>query len=159
MFSESYQTLYQRLIKHIPKKRLFHDDMSLLAFGTDASFYRLMPKLIVRANTEEEVQLVLKTCFELNLPVTFRSAGTSLSGQTLSDSVLIMLDHAWKDMEIIDNGNRIRLQTGVIGADANKRLLPLGKKMGPDPATKDFQGEKDDGAGDNAGDDGANEDF
>jgi D-lactate dehydrogenase len=135
MLFNSYHDLYQRLVQHIPEKRLFHDDLSLLAFGTDASFYRLIPRLAVRANTEDEVQLILRNCSELCLPVTFRSAGTSLSGQTLSDSVLIMLDHAWKDMEILDNGERIRLQTGVVGADANKRLLPLGKKIGPDPAS------------------------
>jgi D-lactate dehydrogenase len=135
MLFNSYQDLYQRLIRHIPEKRLFQDDLSLLAFGTDASFYRLIPRLVVRANTEEEVRLILRSCSDLCLPVTFRSAGTSLSGQTLSDSVLVMLDHGWKDLEILDDGDRIRLQTGVVGADANKRLLPLGKKIGPDPAS------------------------
>ena len=72
MLFNSYHDLYQRLVQHIPEKRLFHDDLSLLAFGTDASFYRLIPRLAVRANTEDEVQLILRNCSELCLPVTFR---------------------------------------------------------------------------------------
>ena len=135
MLFGKYQELFNTLIRIIPEDRLLHDDMSLLAFGTDASFYRLLPRLVIKANTESEVQLILKHCSELKLPVTFRSGGTSLSGQTISDSVLIMLDHGWKEMEILNDGEQIRLQTGVIGADANKKLLPLRKKIGPDPAS------------------------
>src|SRR3546814_3553325 len=51
----------------------------------------------------------------------FRSAGTSLSGQALSDSVLIVLGDNWNGREIRDNGAQIRLQPGVIGAQANAR--------------------------------------
>ncbi|MBN1781248.1 FAD-binding oxidoreductase [bacterium] len=135
MLNGQYRELFDRLHKTIPKARMFHDDLSLLAFGTDAGFYRLLPKLVIRAGSEDEVQLILRACTDLKLPVTFRSAGTSLSGQSISDSVLVMLDQGWKDMEILENGRKIRVQTGVVGADANKKLLPLGRKIGPDPAS------------------------
>src|SRR3546814_4649241 len=65
----------------------------------------------------------------------FRSAGTSLSGQALSDSVLIVLGNNWNGREIRDNGAQIRLQPGVIGAQANAVLLPFQRKIGPDPAS------------------------
>jgi len=135
MLTGKYQILHKRLKNIIPKNRLFYDDLSLLAFGTDASFYRVLPKFIIRANTESEVRLILSSCSELGLPVTFRSAGTSLSGQTLSESVLVMLDQGWKEIEILNKGEQIRLQTGVVGSDANKRLLALNKRIGPDPAS------------------------
>jgi D-lactate dehydrogenase len=135
MLNGKYLQLYKKLNPTIPANRLLHDDLAVLAFGTDASFYRLLPQLVVKAQTEDEVILVLQECSSLELPMTFRAAGTSLSGQSVSDSVLILLDQGWKKMDILNNGSQIRLQPGVVGSVANKVLLPYAKKIGPDPAS------------------------
>ena len=119
----------------IPRERLFDDPLSTLAFGTDASFYRLIPKLVVRVESEVEVVRLLELASASRVPVTFRAAGTSLSGQAISDSVLIVLGDGWSGREIRANGAQIRLQPGVIGAQANTWLAPLGRKIGPDPAS------------------------
>jgi len=122
----------QRLI---PQDRRFDDPLSTLAFGTDASFYRLIPKLVIRVESEEEVVALLKLAQAEKVPVTFRAAGTSLSGQAISDSVLIVLGDNWNAREIRGQGTQIRLQPGVIGAQANAWLAPFGRKIGPDPAS------------------------
>ncbi|MFV0454768.1 MAG: FAD-binding and (Fe-S)-binding domain-containing protein [Pseudomonas sp.] len=119
----------------IPVERRFDDPLSTLAFGTDASFYRLVPKLVVRVESEAEVIGLLKLAHAEQVPVTFRAAGTSLSGQAISDSVLIVLGDNWNGREIRNGGSQIRLQPGVIGANANAVLAPLGRKIGPDPAS------------------------
>ena len=119
----------------IPAERRFDDPLSTLAFGTDASFYRLIPKLVVRVESEAEVIALLKLAHAKNVPVTFRAAGTSLSGQAISDSVLIVLGDNWNDREIRNGGEQIRLQPGVIGANANAVLAPFQRKIGPDPAS------------------------
>ncbi len=119
----------------IPAERRFDDPLSTLAFGTDASFYRLIPKLVVRVESEAEVIALLKLAHAENLPVTFRAAGTSLSGQAISDSVLIVLGDNWNGREIRNGGEQIRLQPGVIGANANAVLAPFQRKIGPDPAS------------------------
>ena len=119
----------------IPAERRFDDPLSTLAFGTDASFYRLIPKLVVRVESEAEVVQLLKLAHAEKVPVTFRAAGTSLSGQAISDSVLIVLGDNWNGREIRNGGEQIRLQPGVIGANANAVLAPLGRKIGPDPAS------------------------
>ncbi|UZE18760.1 FAD-binding oxidoreductase [Pseudomonas sp. B21-054] len=119
----------------IPHKRRFDDPLSTLAFGTDASFYRLIPKLVVRVETEDEVVALLQWAQRDQVPVTFRAAGTSLSGQAISDSVLIVLGDNWNSREIREQGMQIRLQPGVIGAQANAWLAPFGRKIGPDPAS------------------------
>ncbi|MBD9466279.1 FAD-binding and (Fe-S)-binding domain-containing protein [Pseudomonas sp. Pdm06] len=119
----------------IPQKRRFDDPLSTLAFGTDASFYRLIPKLVVRVESEDEVIALLKLAQRDQVPVTFRAAGTSLSGQAISDSVLIVLGDNWNGREIREQGTQIRLQPGVIGAQANAWLAPFGRKIGPDPAS------------------------
>ena len=119
----------------IPHDRRFTDALSTLAFGTDASFYRLIPKLVVRVESEDEVVELLRLARRDNVSVTFRAAGTSLSGQAISDSVLIVLGDNWNTKEIRSQGMQIRLQPGVIGAQANAWLAPFGRKIGPDPAS------------------------
>ena len=119
----------------IPQDRRFNDPLSTLAFGTDASFYRLIPKLVIRVESEDEVVELLRLARRDQVSVTFRAAGTSLSGQAISDSVLIVLGDNWNAKEIRGQGTQIRLQPGVIGAQANAWLAPFGRKIGPDPAS------------------------
>ena len=67
--------------------------------------------------------------------MTFRAAGTSLSGQAITDSVLVVATHGWKGYELFDNNQKIKLEPGIIGAKANNHLAPHGLKIGPDPAS------------------------
>lgn len=119
----------------IPQERRFDDALSTLAFGTDASFYRLIPQLVIRVESEPEVVALLKLASAEQVPVTFRAAGTSLSGQAISDSVLIVLGDNWNGREVRSQGRQVRLQPGVIGAQANAVLAPFQRKIGPDPAS------------------------
>ena len=135
MLSGKYKILYDRLIVTIDKNRIFHDPLYTLAFGTDASFYRLIPKLVIRANDDEEISLILRSASELSIPVTFRAAGTSLSGQAISDSVLIIAGNTWKNFSINENGTEISLQPGLTGGRVNSLLARYGRKIGPDPAS------------------------
>lgn len=133
--ADAWQALKQELLAIMPAERLIDDPLRTLAYGTDASFYRLIPKLVVRPADEDELMAVLAGCRQRGLPVTFRAAGTSLSGQAVTDSVLIQLREGWRGHEVLDNGRAIRLQPGVIGARANQLLAPFGRKIGPDPAS------------------------
>ncbi len=135
MLSEKYRQFYTDLHAFIPEQRLFTDPLRTLTYGTDASFYRLIPKIVIKADSETEVSWILKKADQHNIPLTFRAGGTSLSGQAVTDSVLVVCGGSWNNYEILDNGNRIRLQPGVIGGQANKYLAPFGKKIGPDPAS------------------------
>ena len=126
----------------IPAERRFDAPTAPLAFGTDASFYRLIPKLVVRVESEDEVVGLMRLAQRDRVPVTFRAAGTSLSGQAISDSVLIVLGDNWNGREIRGHGEQIRLQPGVIGAQANAWLAPFGRKIGPDPASINSSAER-----------------
>ncbi|MGB6395360.1 MAG: FAD-binding and (Fe-S)-binding domain-containing protein [Bradyrhizobium sp.] len=117
------------------KARVATDRLRTLSYGTDASFYRLIPRIVVTVESEAELIGVMAACAEVRAPVTFRAAGTSLSGQAITDSVLIMLGEGWQRSSILDEGRLITLQPGIIGAEANRRLAPLARKIGPDPAS------------------------
>lgn len=135
MITGKHKEFYELLSKEIPKERLLHDSLSTLAFGTDASFYRLIPQLIVKVHNESEVTSTIKLAAQMNIPLTFRAAGTSLSGQAITDSVLVVATHGWMDWSILEEGAKIRLQGGIRGQQANNRLIKYGKKIGPDPAS------------------------
>lgn len=130
-----YQQLEALLATQIDKARIITEEAKRLAYGTDASFYRLIPQIVLRLNTLDEVIFTIQSCHQLNIPFTFRAAGTSLSGQAVSDSVLITLTDQWRGHNILEQGEKIRLQPGVIGADANRYLAPFQRKIGPDPAS------------------------
>ncbi len=86
-----YDRLHAEAATFIPVARLVTDPLRLLTWGTDASFYRLIPKIVVVVASESELVRLLELCARLSAPLTFRAAGTSLSGQAISDSVLVML--------------------------------------------------------------------
>ena len=119
----------------IPEKRIYTDELRLLAWGTDAGFYRLIPKVVVQSASEMEVSLLLRAATKHHLPVTFRAAGTSLSGQAISDSVLILAGNNWERYELAPDASFIRLQPGIVGERVNQILKPFGKKFPPDPAS------------------------
>jgi D-lactate dehydrogenase len=135
MLAENYKVLYKHLTSTIDQKRIFHDPLYTLAFGTDASLYRLIPKMVIKANDEKEVITILQECSKLSIPVTFRAAGTSLSGQAITDSVLVIAGDHWENFHISENGYEIRLQPGLRGGSVNALLASYGRKIGPDPAS------------------------
>lgn len=119
----------------LPAERVYTDYLRRLAWGTDAGFYRLVPQIVVRAAAEEEVVRLMRTAAELGVPLTFRAAGTSLSGQAVSDSVLVVAGKHWERCEVLDGGAAVRMQPGVVGARVNEVLKPYGYRFSPDPAS------------------------
>ncbi|GHT63855.1 4Fe-4S ferredoxin [Bacteroidia bacterium] len=132
MNSDKFLTEISRFI---PRKRIYTDELRRLAWGADAGFYRLIPQIVIRSENEEEVSRLLSIADRLNVPVTFRAAGTSLSGQAISDSVLIVAGKNWEKYTIAPDTQSITLQPGIIGERVNEILKPYGRKFPPDPAS------------------------
>ena len=135
MLKGNYKKFYDEINAIIETSRLYTDQIRKLAYGTDAGFYRLIPKIIIRAKNEDEVQKALLLANKYELPVTFRAAGTSLAGQSITDSILIIAGKNWEDFDVLKEGEEIRMQPGLVGARLNQILAPLGRKLGPDPAS------------------------
>lgn len=117
------------------KDRIYTDYLRRFAYGIDASCYAYVPRVVIRAVNENEIITLFTLSQKYNTSLTFRAAGTSLSGQACSDSVLVLANAFWQDIEIVGNAESIKCGCGVIGVEANEALKPYGKKIGPDPAT------------------------
>jgi len=125
----------KNLASFIPPERLKTDALYTYAYSGDASYFRLIPALVAIINSPAEVKMLLDACLNENIGITFRAAGTSLSGQAVGDGVLLVLGDGWDNIEILDEGNKITLGPGTIVANANASLKPYNKKIGPDPAS------------------------
>ena len=123
------------LRQFMPSDRIYTDELRTLGWGTDASFYRQIPKVVLRSDGEAEISKIVGLCRKYKLPFTFRAAGTSLSGQSCTDSVLIVAGKHWEKYEIGDHQDTIKLQPGIVGARVNEILKPYGRVFPPDPAS------------------------
>jgi D-lactate dehydrogenase len=116
--------------------RIHTDTLMTYAWSGDASSYRLIPAVVVFINSEDEVRAVMAAARAEGLPITFRAAGTSLSGQAVTDGVLAVLGDGWRKLDIHPGADQITLGPSIIVANANKALKPFNRKIGPDPASQ-----------------------
>lgn len=117
-------------------KRVMTDYLRRLAWGTDAGFYRSVPKVVVHTNSNEEVSQLLRAASENNLSVTFRAAGTSLSGQAIGEDILMVAGKGWEGWTPLkEDASLVELQPGMTGKRVNEILKPYGRKFYPDPAS------------------------
>ena len=119
----------------LPAQQVITDELRLLAYGSDASFYRLTPEVIAIVESENDLKSVLTAAKANQRPVTFRAAGTSLSGQAISDGVLALIGESFSTYELNADASKVKVGASIIGAEVNRRLAPHGKKIGPDPAS------------------------
>ena len=107
----------------------------LVRYASDASPYRLVPQIVVMAETADDVARVLRYCVEHGRHATFRAAGTSLSGQSQGDDVIIDVRRHWAGMRVEEGGAALRVKPGTILAHASAVLARRGRRLGPDPAS------------------------
>ena len=131
----NYPRFIQAIKKVIPADRIFTDRLHTIAWGTDASFYKQIPQVVLYVQSEKEVSEALKLASRLQLPVTFRASGTSLSGQSITHSILIQLSKDWNGFRTDEKADTIVVQPAVLGERINQLLRSYGKKFSPDPAS------------------------
>lgn len=110
--------------------------LDLLAGAHDASHYRLVPSAVVVPRDAGEVGALLRAASQHGDAITFRSGGTSLSGQAVTDEVLVDVRHHFRDITVLDDGARVRAQPGATVRAVNARLARHGVRLGPDPASE-----------------------
>jgi D-lactate dehydrogenase len=121
----------------LPKERIKVRLIDLVAYASDAGFYYLRPKAVVQPVAESEIIALFKFSHQYRIPLTFRTGGTSLSGQAITDGILVDLSQYWNKMGIEENGSLIRVQPGITGSMVNAYLKRYQRKMGPDPSSID----------------------
>jgi len=135
MTNATATSLRDSLAAIVGPDRVLDRPVDLIAFASDASFYRLIPKAVAFAGCIEDVRGLFRLSHETKIPMTFRAAGTSLSGQSVSDGILVEVARNWRGIQVLEGGAKVKVQPGVIGAHVNHALKFFKAKMGPDPAS------------------------
>ena len=139
--SEALDSPYTNALEHMLAETRAHaldssvKEIDRLAIAHDASHYLLVPAGIVRPDSAEAVADIFRAASAFNLPLTFRSGGTSLSGQASGDGLMVDTRRNFKKIEVLDGGKRVRVQPGATVMAVNNMLAPYGYKLGPDPAS------------------------
>ena len=115
--------------------RVFTRMIDRIAFASDASLYRLIPRAVVQPINSEEIKKLFQFSRATAIPLTFRAGGTSLCGQAITDGILVDVGRYWRNATAEQNGRLIRVQPGLIGQQANQILHKYARKIGPDPAS------------------------
>jgi D-lactate dehydrogenase len=121
----------------LPPSRILTSPLQRIAYANDASYFRLVPQAVVQPNSISEIQGLFHYSQAERIPMTFRAAGTSLSGQAVTDGILVDLSKFWDRIQVEQDGALIRTQPGVVGAYANAVLKRYKRRIGPDPASMD----------------------
>ncbi|HEX3736599.1 MAG TPA: FAD-binding and (Fe-S)-binding domain-containing protein [Solirubrobacterales bacterium] len=109
----------------------------LVRYASDASPYRLLPRAVVMAKSADDIAELLAFGRRRDIPVTFRAGGTSLNGQGQTDGILVDVRRHFRGLTVEEDGAAVRVGTGTILGHVNRVLAPLGRRLGPDPASTD----------------------
>nr|WP_233189256.1 FAD-binding and (Fe-S)-binding domain-containing protein [Subtercola sp. Z020] len=102
----------------------------------DASHYLLTPRAVVTPKNAAEVGALFTFAAASGEPLTFRSGGTSLSGQATTGGILVDTRMYFRKITVLDDGLAVKVQPGATVRQVNARLGRFGRKLGPDPASE-----------------------
>jgi D-lactate dehydrogenase len=121
----------------LPASRIHTRLIDRIAYANDASYFRLVPQAVVQPNSISEIQSLFQFTQQNKIPMTFRAAGTSLSGQAVTGGILADISKHWGNYSVEDDAKLIRFQPGIVGGFLNNVLKSQRRRIGPDPASID----------------------
>src|SRR3989449_9199675 len=65
------------------------DFPTITAYSVDASIYKVVPKAVVTAETEEDIAATVAYAVSAGVPITPRAAGTNLTGSAVGEGVIL----------------------------------------------------------------------
>jgi FAD/FMN-containing dehydrogenase/Fe-S oxidoreductase len=105
-------------------------------YASDASLYRIPPRVVVRPHSTDEIAAALSVARETGTPITMRGAGTSIAGNAIGPGIVIDTNRHLNRVLELDRGARTaRVQPGVVHAGLQKQAVAAGLRFGPDPST------------------------
>jgi FAD/FMN-containing dehydrogenase/Fe-S oxidoreductase len=104
-------------------------------YSSDASLYRVVPSVVVRPQSRDELLAVHTVSRSAGVPVTMRGAGTSIAGNAVGAGIVVDTRDLRTIYEIDPEARTARIDPGVVHADLQRAAAPHGLRFGPDPST------------------------
>src|SRR3972149_1772324 len=123
--------LHSGLSRIIHPSRILTSYLPRIADARDASYFCTLPQAVVQPESTSEIQALFQFTQQHQIPITFRAAGTSLSGQAVTDGILVDISKHWGQFNVENEAALIRTQPGIVGGFLNNVLRPFGRRIGP----------------------------
>ncbi|CAG0907313.1 unnamed protein product, partial [Cyprideis torosa] len=105
-------------------------------YSQDASLYKVLPIAIIYPKVYNDVKIAIKFAKNNNTSIIARTAGTSLSGQCVGESIILDYSrYLTKIIEINPNEKYAIVEAGVIRDELNIALQPHNLIFGPNTST------------------------
>src|SRR5438270_2086774 len=114
------------------------DFPTITAYSVDASIYKVVPKAVVTAETEEDIAETVAYAVSAGVPITPRAAGTNLTGSAVGGGIILECGRMNRILELNAEERWVRVQPGLNLTQFNKQLEPHGLMFGPDPSSRDM---------------------
>jgi glycolate oxidase len=131
--------LLRRLRLFLPAHCLLVDEEDLRPYECDGlTAYRELPLVVCLPETEAQVIDILRTCFDLGVPVVARGAGTGLSGGAMphAQGVVLSLARFNKILRVDREARLAVVQPGVRNLAVSEAAAPFGLYYAPDPSSQ-----------------------
>ena len=132
------EPLRAELVTALGAEQVLSRALDLVRYASDASPYRLIPQAVITPRDIDDMRKLLALAGRRHAPLVFRAGGTSLNGQSQTDSILVDVRRHWTRVRIEDDGARVRVQPGRVLGHVNRLLARYGRRLGPDPASTDI---------------------
>ena len=132
-------TLLVRLREIVTPDALLFDEEALRPYECDAlSAYRRLPMIVVLPSTIEAVQAIMRLCYQHNVPVIARGAGTGLSGGAtpVGDGVVLSLARFMSILNIDPEARTAVVQPGVRNLAISQAVAQHRLYYAPDPSSQ-----------------------
>ena len=124
------------LKKTFPAARVHTDELLVKAYSLDASPFEPIAQAVVDVDSPENLQVLLRLSRKHSVSLTFRGAGTGVSGQTIAEAVTVRLvGPHWTKIDVLEGGACVRAGCCAIGGDINAALRPYGRFLTSDPSS------------------------
>ncbi len=129
------------LVKIAGKESICTNQADLMCYAYDSSLdsqlNKYLPDAVFTPRSAEAIVPVLKYCNEHNIPVVPRGAGTGQCGGSVAAGGGLVIDmSALNRVLTVDTDNlQVIIEPGVVHADLNQQLAPLGFSFPPDPGS------------------------
>ncbi|MGH7166831.1 MAG: FAD-binding and (Fe-S)-binding domain-containing protein [Nitrospiraceae bacterium] len=111
------------------------DFPTLTAYAVDASIYKIVPQVVVLAESEDDIQQVLAYAVRTGVPVTPRAAGTNLTGSAIGSGIILDISRLNRILALNREAKTVRVQPGIVYGELNRKLASHGLMFGPDPSS------------------------
>ncbi|MCX7738434.1 MAG: FAD-binding protein [Hydrogenothermaceae bacterium] len=134
------ESVKRALREAIGNHNVFDDEMDRMLYSYDATRLSFPPDVVVIPESGEDVQKVVKICYENGVPITPRGAGSGYTGGSIpvKGGVLISFEKMDKILWIDEDNAVAKVQPGVITYRLQQAVEKKGLFYPPDPASYKF---------------------